>query len=78
MTIVVNIIGILGSVCIALSLFPQTIKTIQKQSMVEISLPFVFVTMIGASCQLLYGIYYIIFKTSLEVSLLSLVLKFTV
>jgi uncharacterized protein with PQ loop repeat len=58
MTIVVNIVGILGSVCIALSLFPQTIKTIQKRSMDEISLPFVFVTMVGASCQLLYGIYY--------------------
>ena len=58
MTIVVNIVGILGSVCIALSLFPQTIKTIQKQSMDEISLPFVFVTMVGAGCQLLYGIYY--------------------
>ena len=60
MTILVNIVGILGSVCIALSLFPQTIKTIQKQSMDEISLPFVFVTMVGASCQLLYGIYYTI------------------
>jgi uncharacterized protein with PQ loop repeat len=58
MTIVVDIVGILGSVCIALSLFPQTIKTIQQHSMDEISLPFVFVTMVGASCQLLYGIYY--------------------
>jgi len=60
MTIVVNIVGIVGSICIALSLFPQTIKTIQKRSMDEISLPFVCVTMVGASCQLLYGIYYAI------------------
>ena len=58
MTILVDIVGILGSVCIAFSLFPQTIKTIQKCSMNEISLPFVFVTMVGACCQLIYGLYY--------------------
>ena len=58
MTILVDIVGILGSVCIAFSLFPQTIKTIQKRSMDEISLPFVFVTMVGACCQLIYGLYY--------------------
>ena len=58
MTILVDIVGILGSVCIAFSLFPQTIKTIQKRSMDEISLPFVFVTMVGACCQLMYGLYY--------------------
>lgn len=58
MTILVDIIGILGSLCIALSLFPQTIKTIQKRSMNEISLPFVIVTMVGACCQLFYGVYY--------------------
>ena len=58
MTILVDIVGILGSVCIAFSLFPQTIKTIQKRSMDEISLPFVFVTMVGACCHLMYGLYY--------------------
>tara|TARA_A100001035_G_C27595774_1_gene414106 strand:+ start:367 stop:693 length:327 start_codon:yes stop_codon:yes gene_type:complete len=58
MRIIVNILGITGAVCIAISLFPQTIKTIQQKSMNEISIPFVCVTMVGASCQLLYGIYY--------------------
>ena len=56
MRIIVNILGITGAVCIAISLF-QTIKTIQQKSMNEISIPFVCVTMVGASCQLLYGIY---------------------
>ncbi len=58
MSLVINVIGILGSVCIALSLFPQTCKTVQSNSMNEISIPFICVTMVGAGSQLSYGIYY--------------------
>lgn len=58
MSLVINVIGIFGSVCIALSLFPQTCKTIQSATMNEISIPFICVTMVGAGSQLSYGIYY--------------------
>ncbi len=57
MNSVVESIGIIGACCIALSLFPQTIKTIKTKSMKDIAIPFVLLTMTGAACQLLYGIY---------------------
>lgn len=57
MTVLIDSIGIFGSCCIALSLYPQTYKTIKTQSMKDIAIPFVLLTMTGASSQLLYGIY---------------------
>ena len=57
MSIVIDSIGIFGSCCIALSLYPQTYKTIKTRSMKDIDIPFVLLTMLGASSQLLYGIY---------------------
>ena len=57
MNILIEYVGIFGSCCIALSLFPQTFKTIQTKSMKDIAIPFVLLTMTGAGCQLVYGIY---------------------
>lgn len=57
MNILIEYVGIFGSCCIALSLFPQTFKTINTKSMNDIAIPFVLLTMTGAGCQLVYGIY---------------------
>tara|TARA_B100001758_G_scaffold171495_2_gene148440 strand:+ start:39527 stop:39871 length:345 start_codon:yes stop_codon:yes gene_type:complete len=57
MNIIIESIGIFGSCCIALSLFPQTFKIIKTKSMDDIAIPFVLLTMGGAGCQLIYGIY---------------------
>ncbi len=57
MNILIECVGIFGSCCIALSLFPQTFKTIKTRSMKDIAIPFVLFTMTGAGCQLVYGIY---------------------
>lgn len=56
----INIIGIVGSISIALSLFPQTYKTIKNKEVNELSILFICITMIGACCQWIYGIYYMI------------------
>ena len=57
MSIIIESIGIFGSCCIALSLYPQTYKTIKTRSMKDIAIPFVLLTMTGAASQLLYGFY---------------------
>ena len=54
----IDLVGIVGSSFIALCLFPQTLKIIQTQSMNDISIPFVVLTMFGAFSQLVYGLYY--------------------
>ena len=54
----INIIGLLGSVAIALSLFPQSYRTVKEKKVKDLSLLFICITMVGAGCQLIYGIYY--------------------
>ena len=58
MTILIDSIGIFGSCCIALCLFPQTFKIIKTKSMTDISISFVLLTMIGGGSQMIYGVYY--------------------
>ena len=58
MTILIEGIGIFGSCCIALCLFPQTFKIIKTKSMTDISISFILLTMIGGGSQMIYGVYY--------------------
>ena len=56
----VDLIGLIGSISIALSLFPQSYKTIKEQKVKDLSILFIVITMGGAVCQLIYGIHYFI------------------
>ena len=58
MSKIVHYIGIAGSIGIALSLFPQTYKTVRTGEMKDLSISFVMITMVSASCQLVYGCYF--------------------
>lgn len=61
MKLIINIFGILGSIGIALSLFPQTYKTIKTKDIQSISSYFIFITLLSSLFQLVFGIYYLIF-----------------
>jgi len=54
----INLIGLVGSVAIALSLFPQSYRTVKEKKVKDLSMLFICITMTGAGCQLIYGIYY--------------------
>ena len=56
----INIIGLIGSIGISLSLFPQTIKTIKSNDIQSLSSSFIIVTLIASCLQLIYGYYYFV------------------
>jgi uncharacterized protein with PQ loop repeat len=60
MKTLINVVGILGSVGIAASLFPQTYKTIKTNDMQSISKHFILITLFSSLLQLTYAIYYLI------------------
>ena len=60
MKTLINVVGILGSVGIAASLFPQTYKTIKTNNMQSISKHFILITLFSSLLQLTYAIYYLI------------------
>ena len=59
MTKIIDIIGLLGSIMIGISLIPQTIKTIKDDDK-SISIPFVFITLISSILMIIFAIYYFI------------------
>ena len=60
MKLIIDIVGLIGSAGIALSLFPQTYKTIFTIDFKSISTYFIFITMLSSLFQLIYGVYYLI------------------
>lgn len=60
MTKIIDIIGLLGSIMVGVSLFPQTIKTIKEESNTSISLSFISITFISSILMIIFAIYYLI------------------
>jgi len=56
----INIIGILGSIGISISLIPQTIKTIKTENIKDLSVGFILITMVSSIFQNIFAIYYYI------------------
>ena len=63
MTKIIDIIGLLGSIMVGVSLFPQTIKTIKtikEESNTSISLSFLTITFTSSILMIIFAIYYLI------------------
>ena len=63
MTKIIDVIGLLGSVMVGVSLFPQTIKTIKtikEESNTSISLSFLSITFTSSILMSIFAIYYLI------------------
>ena len=63
MTKIIDVIGLLGSVMVGVSLFPQTIKTIKtikEESNNSISLSFLLITFTSSILMSIFAIYYMI------------------
>ena len=63
MTKIIDIIGLLGSIMVGVSLFPQTIKTIKtikEESNTSISLSFLLITFTSSILMSIFAIYYLI------------------
>ena len=63
MTKIIDVIGLLGSVMVGVSLFPQTIKTIKtikEESNNSISLSFLSITFTSSILMSIFAIYYMI------------------
>ena len=63
MTKIIDIIGLLGSIMVGVSLFPQTIKTIKtikEESNTSISLSFLSITFTSSILMSIFAIYYLI------------------
>ncbi len=54
----INLFGILGSIGVAFSLFPQTYKVLKTSKIDNLSFWFIIITFISSILQLIYGIYY--------------------
>ena len=54
----INLFGILGSIGVAFSLFPQTYKVLKSSKIDNLSFWFIIITFISSILQLIYGIYY--------------------
>ena len=54
----IDIIGILGSMGIAISLIPQTIKTIKTENIKDLSVRFILITMLSSIFQNIFAIHY--------------------
>ena len=54
---IINLLGLLGSVGVAFSLFPQTYKVIKTSKIESLSFTFIFITFTSSILQLIYGIY---------------------
>lgn len=54
----IDIIGILGSIGIAISLIPQTIKTIKTENIKDLSVRFILITMLSSIFQNIFAIHY--------------------
>ena len=60
MTKIIDIIGLLGSIMVGFSLFPQTIKTIKtikEESNSSISIYFISITFISSILMIIFAIY---------------------
>jgi len=57
---VINIIGICGSVGIAIAFIPQTYKTITSDDNHSVSFSMIFLTFLSSICMTIYSIYYYI------------------
>tara|TARA_B100000524_G_C23641851_1_gene366960 strand:- start:497 stop:778 length:282 start_codon:yes stop_codon:yes gene_type:complete len=63
MTKIIDVIGLLGSIMVGVSLFPQTIKTIKtikEESNNSISLSFLSITFTSSILMSIFAIYYMI------------------
>ena len=57
---VIDIIGLIGSILVAISFVPQTYKTINSNQIKDISFMFMFINIISAGLMCIYGAYYYI------------------
>lgn len=57
---VINIIGISGSVGIAIAFIPQTYKTITSEENHSVSFAMIFLTFLSSICMTIFSIYYFI------------------
>ena len=60
MNYVINIIGICGSVGIAIAFIPQTYKTITSDDNHSVSFAMIFLTFSSSICMTIFSIYYLI------------------
>jgi uncharacterized protein with PQ loop repeat len=55
---IINIIGLCGSIGIAIAFIPQTYKTISSENIISISFFMIFLTFASSICMLIYSIHY--------------------
>ena len=53
---IINFFGLIGSIGVAFSLFPQTFKVIRTSNIDSLSIYFINITLISSILQLIYGI----------------------
>ena len=53
---IINLFGLIGSIGVAFSLFPQTHKVLATGNIDSLSLHFILITLISSILQLIYGI----------------------
>ena len=56
----IDIIGLFGSLCIAISLIPQTYKSIKDNDVNNLSIFYIFLTLLASVSMGIYSIYYFI------------------
>lgn len=56
---IINVLGLLGSIGVGLSLIPQTYKSINSNEK-SLSLPFIIITFISSTFMIIYSSYYVI------------------
>lgn len=59
----IDLIGLLGSIGVGFSLFPQTYKVIRFSKIESLSFGFILSTFISSILQIIYGVYYFILPT---------------
>ena len=53
---IINLFGLIGSIGVAFSLFPQTFKVVKTSKIDSLSIYFIFITLISSILQLIYGL----------------------
>ena len=58
---IIKALGILGSLGVSLSLFPQTYKTWKEKDITSISVTYIYITSISSIFMVIYGTYFLVY-----------------